>query len=51
MTGVYLKKAGSVQSRVNNHDYNQAVVVAQMSERSLPMPEDPGSNPAIGKFY
>ena len=41
-------KAASVQSRVNNHDYNQAVVVAQMS---LPVPEDPGSNPAIGKFY
>ena len=28
-----------------------AVVVAQLAERSLPIPEDPGSNPVIGNFY
>ena len=27
------------------------VVVAQLAERSLPIPEDLGSNPAIGNFY
>ena len=26
------------------------VVVAQLAERSLPIPEDLGSNPAIGNF-
>ena len=29
----------------------RAVVVAQVAERSLPIPENPGSNPAIGNFY
>ena len=29
--------------------YWMAVVVAQMVEQSLPIPEDCGSNPAIGK--
>ena len=28
-----------------------AVVVAQLVERSLPIPEVHGSNPAIGKIY
>ena len=28
-----------------------AVVVAQLAERLLPIPEDPGSNPVIGNFY
>ena len=28
-----------------------AVVVAQLVERSLPIPEVRGSNPVIGKFY
>ena len=28
-----------------------AVVVAQLAARSLPIPEDPGSNPVIGNFY
>ena len=28
-----------------------AVVVAQLAARSLPKPEDPGSNPVIGNFY
>ena len=28
-----------------------AVVVAQLTARSLPLQEDPGSNPVIGKFY
>ena len=27
------------------------VVVAQLAERLLMIPEDPGSNPAIGNFY
>ena len=27
------------------------VVVAQLAERSLPIPEDLGSNPVIGNFY
>ena len=27
------------------------VVVAQLAERSLPIPVDPGSNPVIGNFY
>ena len=27
------------------------VVVAQLAERSLTIPEDPGSNPVIGSFY
>ena len=34
----------------NNVDY-WAVVVAQLAEQSLPIPEDPGSNPVIGNFY
>ena len=29
----------------------RAVVVAQLAARSLPIPEDPGSNPVIGNFY
>ena len=29
----------------------RVVVVAQLAERSLPIPEDPGSNPAIGNLY
>ena len=29
----------------------RAVVVAQLAERLLPIPEDPGSNPPIGNFY
>ena len=28
-----------------------AVVVAQLAELSLPIPEDPGLNPVIGNFY
>ena len=28
-----------------------AVVVAQLADRSLPIPEDPGSNPVIGNIY
>ena len=28
-----------------------AVVVAQLNDRSLLRPEEPGSNPDIGKFY
>ena len=28
-----------------------AVVVAQLAERLLPIPEDPGSNPVMGNFY
>ena len=28
-----------------------AVVVAQLAEQLLPIPEDPGSNPVIGNFY
>ena len=27
------------------------MVVAQLAERSLMIPEDPGSNPVIGNFY
>ena len=27
------------------------MVVAQLTEQSLPIPEDPGSNPFIGNFY
>ena len=27
------------------------VVVAQLAEQSLMIPEDPGSNPVIGNFY
>ena len=27
------------------------VVVAQLAERLLPKPQDPGSNPAISNFY
>ena len=34
-----------------NKCLNWAVVVAQLAERSLPKPEDPGSNPVIGNFY
>ena len=30
---------------------SRAVVVAQLAERSLPISDDPGSNPAIGNFY
>ena len=29
----------------------KAVVVVQLAERLLPIPEDPGSNPVIGNFY
>ena len=29
----------------------RAVVVAQLAERLLPIPEDPGLNPVIGNFY
>ena len=29
----------------------RAVVVAQLAERLLPIPEDTGSNPVIGNFY
>ena len=29
----------------------QRAVVVQLAERSLPIPEDPGSNPTIGNFY
>ena len=32
-------------------DLCQAVVVAQLAERSLLIPEDPGSNPALGNFH
>ena len=32
-------------------DLCQAVVVAQLAERSLLIPEDPGSNPVIGNFH
>ena len=32
-------------------EVRREVVVAQLAERSLPIPEDPGSNPDIGKFY
>ena len=28
----------------------RAVVVAQLADRSLPIPDDPGSNPVIGNF-
>ena len=28
-----------------------AVAVAQLTVCSLPVPEDPGSNPVIGNFY
>ena len=28
-----------------------AVVVVQLADRSLPIPEDLGSNPVIGNFY
>ena len=28
-----------------------AVVLAQLTARSLPIPEDPGLNPIIGNFY
>ena len=28
-----------------------AVVVAQLAERLLPIPEDPGLNPVISNFY
>ena len=30
---------------------NREVVVAQLAERSLTIPEDPGSIPVIGNFY
>ena len=33
----------------NQHRYNVAVVVAQLVERSLPIPEFRGSIPVIGK--
>ena len=33
-----------------NNGYLWAVVVAQLVERSLPMPEVHGSNPVIGKI-
>ena len=29
----------------------KAVVVAQLAERYIPIPEDPGSNTFIGYFY
>ena len=29
----------------------RAVVVAQLTERLLPLPEGPGSNPVMGNFY
>ena len=31
--------------------YFGEVVVAQLAERLLTIPEDPGSNPVIGNFY
>ena len=31
--------------------FPREVVVAQLAERSLTIPEDPGSNPVIGNFY
>ena len=30
---------------------SRAVVVVQLTVRSLPIPEVPGSNPVIGNFY
>ena len=41
----------SVQTNNFYNSYNRAVVVAQLAERLLPIPEDPGSNPVIGNFY
>ena len=39
------------RSFVFNFAVTWAVVVAQLAARSLPIPEDPGSNPVIGNFY
>ena len=36
---------------LKNANTQWAVVVAQLAERLLPIPEDPGSNPVIGNFY
>ena len=33
------------------HYIDRAVVVAQLVEQSLPIPEVRGSNPVIGKIY
>ena len=30
---------------------SEAVVVTQLTQRSLPVPDDPGSNPLIGNFH
>ena len=43
-----LQKLGVSLYRPNNFSY-MAVVVAQLVERSLPIPEVRGSNPVIGK--
>ena len=36
---------------VYTYNVHGAVVVAQLVERSLPIPEVRGSNPVIGKIY
>ena len=36
---------------VQNTQIGETVVVAQLTARSLPIPEDPGSKPVIGNFY
>ena len=33
------------------YGYKRAVVVAQLVERSLPIPQVRGSNPVFGKFF
>ena len=30
---------------------NEAVIVARLEERLLPIPKNSGSNPVVGKFY
>ena len=39
--------AADIKKEMNDWE----VVVAQLAERSLAIPEDPGSNPVIGNFY
>ena len=36
---------------IHQKGLKRAVVVAQLAERSRPIPEDTGSNPDIGNFY
>ena len=47
----YVNKGIAFKQKLSfNNYFGWEVVVAQLAERLLPIPEDPGSNPVIGNF-